>query len=212
MIALFVVARNHHASGSWIFGNTLNQTGWSSDGFAFVLAITNAVFAYLGSDCGAHLCEEIPNPGRNVPRVILWPLLIGLLTAFPFACSLMYAITDLKAVLNTPSGIPLIEIYYQGTGSEVAASILLAFFAFCFFGCLVAACKSPISEYSSFANETSYHMFPHALGRISRWCATILQRLDESSSVLERASKCNGLLRRVHHGKPYVLSPNDKAF
>lgn len=74
--------------------------------------------------------------------MILYPLVMGLLTTFPFTCSLMYSITDLQAVLNTPTGIPLLEIYLQGTGSKVAASILLAVFAFCFFGCLTASGKN----------------------------------------------------------------------
>jgi choline transport protein len=34
------------------------------------------------------------------------------------------------------AGLPLIEIYYQGTGSRAAASVLMALFASCFFGCL----------------------------------------------------------------------------
>lgn len=83
------------------------------------------------------MCEEIPNPGKNVPKVIMYPLAMGLFTAFPFACACMTSIVDLEAVLTTATGLPLIEIYYQGTGSRVAASILMALFAFCFFGCLV---------------------------------------------------------------------------
>lgn len=136
-ITLFVVSRSHHATASFIFTDTTNQSGWSSDGFAFMLAVGNAVYAFLGSDCGAHLCEEIPNPAKNVPKVIMYPLLMGLLTAFPFTCALMYSITDLTAVLHTATGLPLIEIFYQGTGSATAASVFLALFAFCFFGCLV---------------------------------------------------------------------------
>lgn len=138
MITLFVVARNNHASGSWIFSDHTNSTGWSSDGWAFMLAIGNAVYSYLGSDCGAHLAEEIDNPSKNVPRVILYPLAMGLLTAFPFTAALMYSITDIKAVLDTVTGLPLVEIYYQGTGSYAAASVLMAIFAFCFFANLVA--------------------------------------------------------------------------
>jgi choline transport protein len=79
-----------------------------------------------------------PEPAVNTPKIILYPILIGLGTAWPFACACMYAITDMDAVLNTPSGVPLIEIYYQSTKSKVASSVLLALFAFCFFGCTVA--------------------------------------------------------------------------
>lgn len=60
----------------------------------------------------------------------MYPLLMGLLTAFPFTCALMYSITDLTAVLNTATGLPLIEIFYQGTGSATAASVFLALFDF----------------------------------------------------------------------------------
>ena len=138
MLTLFIVSRGHHASTEWIFTDTTNRTGWSSDGWAYMLAVGNAVYSFLGSDCGAHLCEEIPNPSKNVPKVILYPLFVGMLTAFPFTVSLLYSITNLEAVFNTSSGLPLIEVYRQGTGSKAAASILLALFAFCFFGNLVA--------------------------------------------------------------------------
>ncbi|KAG5659711.1 hypothetical protein KAF25_002270 [Fusarium avenaceum] len=136
-ITLFVVTKDH-ASAKFIFTDATNRTGWSSDGFAFMLAVGNAVYAFLGSDCGAHLCEEIPNPAKNVPKVMIYPLLMGLLTAFPFAASLMYATKDISAVLNTTTGLPLFEIYYQGTGSRPVASVLMALFAFCFFANLVA--------------------------------------------------------------------------
>ena len=138
-ITLFVVARHNHAPASFIFTDTTNRTGWNSDGFAFILAVSNAVYAFLGADCGAHLCEEIPNPSKNVPRVIVYPLMVGLVTAFPFAVALLYSISDLRAVLHTVTGLPLFEIYFQGTGgSRVAASILMALFAFLFFSNLVA--------------------------------------------------------------------------
>lgn len=103
-ITLLVCSRNNHATAKWIFTDTTNSTGWKSDGFAFVLAVSNAVYAFLGSDCGAHMCEEIQNPGRNVPRVMLYPLALGLFTAFPFACACMAAIVDLKSVINTATG------------------------------------------------------------------------------------------------------------
>ncbi|CEI70466.1 hypothetical protein FVEN_g1028 [Fusarium venenatum] len=136
-ITLFVVTKNS-ASSKFIFTDTTNRTGWSSDGFAFTLAVGNAVYAFLGSDCAAHLCEEIPNPARNVPKVMIYPLLMGLFTAFPFAASLMYAISDISAVLNTTTGLPLFEIYFQGTGSRSGATVLMTLFAFCFFANLVA--------------------------------------------------------------------------
>lgn len=57
---------------------------------------------------------------------------------WPFAVTCMYVITDVEKVVNPPSGISLIEIYYQATGSEFKTVVLLAAFAVCLFGCAVA--------------------------------------------------------------------------
>lgn len=135
-VVLFICGRHNHAPASWMFGDISTSTGWSNQGLTFLLAVVNAVFSFLGSDAGAHMCEEIPNPGRNVPRVIVFPLIGGFLTAFPFACACIYAINDVTAVLETPTGLPLIEIYLQGTGSRAAATVLVTLFAVCVFGCL----------------------------------------------------------------------------
>lgn len=103
-IVLLVYSRHRYPSGSWVSGDTTNSTGWPNDGFAFILCIGNAVYAYLSSDGGAHLYEEMPNPGRNVPKVMLYPLAMGLITAFPFTCACMASIVDLEAALNTATG------------------------------------------------------------------------------------------------------------
>lgn len=137
LIALLVCARDHYQPASWIFGSTTNSTGWPSTGFAFLLAVMNAVFAYLGTDSAAHLCEEIPNPGRNVPRAILIPILIGFLTSWPFAIACMAGISDVSGVVGTETGFPLLTIYYQATGSKAGATALLAVFCTVFFGAMV---------------------------------------------------------------------------
>lgn len=161
-ITLFVVSRNDHASASFIFTDATNRTGWSSNGFSFLLAVSNAVYAFLGADCGAHLCEEIPNPSKNVPRVIVYPLIVGLVTAFPFAVALLYSITDLPKVLHTVTGLPLFEIYYQGTGgSRIGASILMALFAFLFFSNLVANGKVIMWKPSLNAVKAKSRQLPH---------------------------------------------------
>jgi hypothetical protein len=48
----------------------------------------------------------------------MYPLIMGLATAFPFTIACMFAIVDVEAVIGTATGLPLIEIYYQGTGSK----------------------------------------------------------------------------------------------
>ena len=71
MITILACAAPNFSSTRLVFGDTTNSTGWSNDGLAFLLCIANALYGFLGVDCGAHLCEEIPNPTVNVPKVIV---------------------------------------------------------------------------------------------------------------------------------------------
>ncbi|CAG9945108.1 unnamed protein product [Clonostachys rosea f. rosea IK726] len=139
MVTMFVVARGHHQSAEFIFTNMETHTGWSSDGFGFLLAMGNAVYAFMGGDCAAKLAEEIPNPSKNVPLVTIFPVVTGFLTAFPFAGALLYAIKDIDSVLNTATGLPLFEIYLQATESKLAASVLLGVFSMFQFSTLIAS-------------------------------------------------------------------------
>lgn len=131
------------------------------------------------------MCEEIPNPAKNVPRVMIYPLLMGLLTAFPFGASLMYSISDIHAVLNTKTGLPLFEIYYQGTGSKAAASVLMAIFAFCFFANLVANGKRhEFWQKTIQLTLNSHDVVSYPLGCFSRWCSALFPHLGAGSPLL----------------------------
>lgn len=97
IITLLACASPNYQSAQDVFTDMTNSTGWPNDGFAFVLCLLNALYGYLGVDCGAHLCEEIPNPTANVPKVIvgtknsvgdefadsmqMYPVIIGFITS-----------------------------------------------------------------------------------------------------------------------------------
>jgi choline transport protein len=43
---------------------------------------------------------------------------------FAFVLTLLFTIGDVDRVTNTPTGVPLIEVYYQATGSKAATTFL----------------------------------------------------------------------------------------
>jgi hypothetical protein len=55
----------------------------------------------------------------------------------------MYVISDLDAVLGTETGLPLMGLYFQATGSKAATVVLMSAFAICMFG---AACANITSS------------------------------------------------------------------
>ncbi|EXJ58334.1 hypothetical protein A1O7_05759 [Cladophialophora yegresii CBS 114405] len=156
MITILACAAPKFQSAKFVFSDTTNSTGWPDDGFAFLLCLVNALYGFLGVDCGAHLCEEIPRPTVNVPKVIMYPVLMGFVTCFPYAISLSFVITDFEKVISTPTGLPLIEVYYQATGSKAGTTILMVAFAICFFGCATASATSASRQMWSASRDNCF--------------------------------------------------------
>lgn len=63
------------------------------------------------SETAIHISEEMSQPGRRVPQIIIMTMMIGLLTSLPLFIALMYFMTDLEAVATSP--LPSMELIYQ---------------------------------------------------------------------------------------------------
>lgn len=79
--------------------------------------------------------EEVENPATSVPTSMVLTVIINGLLAFGWIIALLFSIGDVEAALESPTGYPIIEIFYQATGSVggattmMCALIIIAFFA-----------------------------------------------------------------------------------
>ncbi|RAH57479.1 amino acid transporter [Aspergillus piperis CBS 112811] len=138
ILVILVCAAPNYQSSVWVFTDTTSFNTSYDKSFLFVLCLLNNTYGFMGTDAGAHMAEEIPSPSINAPKVMIYPVIIGLVTTWPFAVACMYVITDIERVVNPPSEISLVEIYLQATESEFTTILLLAAFAICLFGCAAA--------------------------------------------------------------------------
>lgn len=80
--------------------------------------------AFAGGDAAAHMSEELKDAPRVLPRVMLWTIFangaMGLITLITF----LYTLGNLENALATPTGFPIIEVFYNATGSTSGASAL----------------------------------------------------------------------------------------
>lgn len=65
---------------------------------------------------------EVEHWETSVPRGILWPLVINCILAYGWIIALLFSIGNIKATLESPTGYPIIEIFYQATGSIGSAN------------------------------------------------------------------------------------------
>ncbi|KAF5380235.1 hypothetical protein D9757_008215 [Collybiopsis confluens] len=125
VIVLAALPRSH-ASAHTVFVDWKNETGWPS-GVAFLTGMLNGAYAIGTPDAITHIAEELPNPRKDLPKAVAAQMIVGTLSSFIFAIAIMFAITNLDAVLNSGFSFPLAEIYRQSTENTAATFVLLFF-------------------------------------------------------------------------------------
>ncbi|EXJ78191.1 hypothetical protein A1O3_09352 [Capronia epimyces CBS 606.96] len=124
-LVFFIVVLAMHKQaqpGSYITQSGLGTSGWGS-GTAWMLGVTNAMYAFGATDGAIHISEEITHPGRRVPQVMGMTMAIGFMTAFPLLLALCFFIKDLDAVVSSP--LPSMEIVYQAIGNKNVTTFLI---------------------------------------------------------------------------------------
>lgn len=123
-IIVLAATPSKHASSSFVWADFDNATGWGG-GVAFLTGVLNGAFTIATIDSVSHMAEELPEPGRDIPRAIFAQVSLGAITAFLYAIALFYAVSDLDAVVNTTGSFPVAVIYHQATGNAGGTFCLL---------------------------------------------------------------------------------------
>ncbi|KIX01381.1 uncharacterized protein Z518_09106 [Rhinocladiella mackenziei CBS 650.93] len=113
-------------SAKFVFGTFTNNTGWKSNGIAFIVGLTNPAFSYGGLDSAVHMAEEMKDARKNLPFVLISTVCIGFVTLIVTAITICFCMIDLDKILATSTGVPILEIFYQATESKGASIFLLS--------------------------------------------------------------------------------------
>ena len=68
-ITLLACASPKYQSGSFVYTDFINETGWP-DGFSWLLGLLQGAFGLTGFDAVAHMIEEIPDPTTQGPKIM----------------------------------------------------------------------------------------------------------------------------------------------
>ncbi|KAH7110962.1 amino acid/polyamine transporter I [Dactylonectria macrodidyma] len=131
--AIFIVLVTFGSHGddvSNIFLEFRNEGMWPTQGLSWFVGLLGAVFSFAGVDCSFHMCEEVRNPSKAVPRSIMISVLINGAMGLATIIALLYSATDFDEAISSPTGYPYIQIFYQAVGSKggtAAMSCLIIF-------------------------------------------------------------------------------------
>ncbi|KAG7405107.1 Choline transport protein [Fusarium oxysporum f. sp. rapae] len=116
------LSRSRKQSPEWVWTNFETTTGWN-DGVAFMTSLVTPCYMHGGLDAALYLAEETLNASQTVPRALMATIGIGFLTAFTFAVSMAYCISDLEGLLT--STMPIFQLWRTATRSDAAGVTFL---------------------------------------------------------------------------------------
>jgi amino acid transporter len=99
------------------------------------------------------MAEEVKDASVAIPRAIMLSVLINGTLGFSMLIAVLFCLEDVDAALNSPTGYPFMEIFYQATDSVSGAlgmSSILLIIAICsVIGMLAATSR----QFWSFARD-----------------------------------------------------------
>ncbi|KAL8999879.1 MAG: hypothetical protein Q9188_005798, partial [Gyalolechia gomerana] len=113
-----------HGSASDVFQTVLNGGNWPTQGLSFCVGFIGNVATFVDAD--ASMSEEIEDAAANVPRAIFLTMVLNGSTGFAMAIAVLFCLGDPEAVLETATGFPFIQVFYNGTQSKAGASVMTA--------------------------------------------------------------------------------------
>lgn len=102
-------------SARQVFADVVNGTGWKSDGLVFFLALLPGLTAINGFDSAAHMADELPNPAKQVPQVMIGLVLLCGFAALPMVIALLFSITKPENLLTATQ--PIFQLFYDSMRS-----------------------------------------------------------------------------------------------
>jgi amino acid transporter len=110
---------------TFVFGEFVNDTGWSSSLYVIMIGLLLAQYTFTGYDASAHLSEETTNAevsaARGIVRAVGWSWAAG----FVLLVGITFAIQDYAGTQNTATGVPPAQVFLDSLGLTGAKLLLL---------------------------------------------------------------------------------------
>lgn len=125
IVGVLIVVPDKHQDASFVFGEFVNNTGWSSPVYVFLLGMLLAQYTLTGYDASAHMTEETRDAAVAGPRGIINSILVSLVAGWVLLIGLTFAIQDYTGALASGTGVPPAQIFIDAVGLTTGKFLLL---------------------------------------------------------------------------------------
>ncbi|KAK6824944.1 amino acid transporter [Apiospora arundinis] len=163
IVPVWVMGPKPRASAE-IFAEFTNEGGWHSMGLSVLIGLITPVTALIGSDSAVHLSEELRNASKSLPRAMLATIMLNGGLGFVTVVTFCYNIGDVSSVLDTPTGFPFIQLYYNMTGSVAGTTAMVSVMIILSIANATANMTTASRQLFAFARDHGFpfrHIFAH---------------------------------------------------
>jgi amino acid transporter len=144
IVFALIIVPDHHQSAGYVFGQTVNNSGFSGHGwtsaiFWMVFAIGSigmAQYTLTGYDASAHMAEETHQASRSAAVGMIWSVIISVIAGFVLLTAITFAIPDQTKVQEQFTYIT--TYIWQTSMSTHWAEVLLFIVVMAQLYCLIA--------------------------------------------------------------------------
>ncbi|KAE8402004.1 amino acid transporter [Aspergillus pseudonomiae] len=124
-IAVFLILAPRNPD-AFVWDNFISGlSGWKDPGVVFSVGLLGVIAPFTGVDGVIHMAEEVKNAKTAIPRSMIWGTLINAVMAFSYAITVLYCMGNYEEALTSVTGYPVIQIAYQASGNNLAATYVL---------------------------------------------------------------------------------------
>ncbi|KAJ5729285.1 uncharacterized protein N7483_003793 [Penicillium malachiteum] len=125
-ITATLLAMSPKRSARFVFQTSLNEGGWPSQGLSYCVGFIGNIATFVGADASVHMAEEVANAAVVIPQAIITAMGLNSLLGFSMMLTILFCISDVESVLNSATGFPFIQVFYDSTHSYAGASVMTA--------------------------------------------------------------------------------------
>ncbi|MEV7794893.1 amino acid permease [Streptomyces sp. NPDC087512] len=120
-----VLVPDRHQSAGFVFGEFVNNTGFSSSTYVVLIGLLMAQYTFTGYDASAHMTEETIDASTAGPKGIVRSILVSLAAGFVLLFGFTCAIESYSGALGSATGVPPAQILMDALGAAAGKWLLL---------------------------------------------------------------------------------------
>jgi amino acid permease (GABA permease) len=125
IVVVLAVAPSHHASASFVFTHFVNNTGWGTPIYVFLIGLLNAQYTLTGYDASAHMTEETHKADTAGPKGIVMSIVVSIVAGWILLVGVSFAIQPGKYTSEAASLVAPGQIFIDALGKGGGLFLLL---------------------------------------------------------------------------------------